>query len=79
MKDKKINNEEKMRNDAKHELEKYMFYFERYNNHNKSENHARTLRPVIKSKIELMHAIKKYPLGELEFLEEGINEVIKCR
>jgi len=50
-----ILNEEKKRNDAKHELEKYMFYFERFNNHEKSEKHARNLKPVIKSKIELLH------------------------
>lgn len=56
-----------------------MFYFERYNNHDKSEKHARTLKPVIKTKIELLHSLKKYPLAELEFLEEAINEVIRCR
>jgi hypothetical protein len=27
----------------------------------------------------LLHDIKKYPLMELEFLEEAINEVIRCR
>ncbi len=56
-----------------------MFYFERYNNHDKAEKHARTLRPVIKAKIVALHDIKKYPLMELEFLEEAVNEVIKCR
>lgn len=65
--------------EAKNELNKYMFYFERYNNHDKAEKHARTLRPVIKAKIVLLHDIKKYPLMELEFLEEAVNEVIRCR
>lgn len=74
-----VSKEEKKRDDAKHELDKYMFYFERFNNHDKSEKHARTLRPIIKTKIELLHNIKKYPMAELEFLEEAINEVIKCR
>ena len=49
--DKKISSEEAQRNAAKNELEKYMFYFERFNNHDKAEKHARTLRPVIKAKI----------------------------
>ena len=49
--DVKITNEEQKRNQAKSELDKYMFYFERYNNHDKAEKHARTLRPVIKTKI----------------------------
>lgn len=56
-----------------------MFYFERYNNHDKAEKLARQLRPVIKAKIQLLHEIKNYPPSELEFLEEAINEVIKCR
>ena len=77
--DKKLSDEEKKRSEAKNELDKYMFYFERYNNHDKAEKHARTLSPVIKTKIELLHDIKKYPLNELEFLVEAINEVIRCR
>lgn len=39
-----------------------MFYFERYNNHDKAEKHARSLKPIIKIKINMMNAIKKYPL-----------------
>lgn len=56
-----------------------MFYFERFNNHDKAEKHARNLKPVIKAKIHLLYEIKKYPLAELEFLDVAINEVIRCR
>ena len=35
--DKKLSNEEKKRADAKSELDKYIFYFERFNNHEKAE------------------------------------------
>lgn len=77
--DKKINIAEQKRNEAKGELDRYIFYFERYNNHDKAEKHARTLRPVIKTKIDMLHNHKKYPMQELEFLEEAINEVIRCR
>jgi hypothetical protein len=42
-----------------------MFYFERFNNHDKAEKHARTLKPVIRAKIQLLHDIKKYPVAEL--------------
>jgi ariadne-1 len=77
--DTKITSEEKKIKDAKSELDKYMFYFERFNNHNKAEKHARTLRPVIKAKISCLHELKNYPMQELEFLESAINEIIKCR
>lgn len=49
--DGKITKDEQKRQAAKNELDRYMFYFERYNNHDKAEKHARTLRPVIKAKI----------------------------
>jgi ariadne-1 len=58
----KFKDEEKKRNEAKNELDKYMFYFERYNNHDKSEKHARSLKQVIKQKIHMLHTIKKYPV-----------------
>jgi ariadne-1 len=77
--DKSITTAEKKRTEAKGELDKYIFYFERYNNHDKAEKHARTLRPVIKTKIDMLHSLKKYPMQELEFLEQAINEVIRCR
>ena len=77
--DDKIAKEENKRAQAKNELDRYMFYFERFNNHDKAEKHARNLKPVIKVKIDLLQQIKKYPLAELEFLDEAINEVVKCR
>jgi len=77
--DQTILSKEKKIDDAKNELKKYMFYFERFNNHNKAEKHAVGLMPVIQNKINLLHDVKKYPVGELNFLEEAITEVIKCR
>lgn len=47
-------NQEKKREEAKHELQRYMFYFERFNNHDKAEKQATGLRPVIEAKIELL-------------------------
>ena len=74
-----IGNEEKKRENAKNELARYMFYFERFINHEKAQKHAKTLKPVVQSKILLLHQIKKYPIQELDFLEEAINEIVKCR
>lgn len=56
---------ESEREKAKHELEKYMFYFERYANHNKSERMAKQLKPFINEKIILLHKVKNYPHNEL--------------
>jgi ariadne-1 len=45
--DKNLLAEEKKREDAKNELQRYMFYYERYANHDKAERYARSLIPVI--------------------------------
>eukprot|EP00349_Pseudokeronopsis_sp_Brazil_P006337 CAMPEP_0202969920 /NCGR_PEP_ID=MMETSP1396-20130829/15821_1 /ASSEMBLY_ACC=CAM_ASM_000872 /TAXON_ID= /ORGANISM="Pseudokeronopsis sp., Strain Brazil" /LENGTH=406 /DNA_ID=CAMNT_0049697995 /DNA_START=211 /DNA_END=1431 /DNA_ORIENTATION=+ len=71
--------EERKREEAKNELARYMFYFERFVNHEKAQKHAKTLKPVIQQKIELLQAIKKYPVQELEFLQDAISEIIRCR
>jgi len=56
-----------------------MFFFERYNNHLKSEHLIRELRPVLKLKINQLHELKSYPHQELEFLNTAAEEVVKCR
>lgn len=45
--DTKLVAEEKKREDAKNELTRYMFYYERFANHDKAEKHAKSLIPVI--------------------------------
>lgn len=77
--DKKLNEEERQREEHKNQLNKYMFYFERFNNHERAEKHAKELRTAIKAKIELLHEIKHYPLSELEFLTDTLQVVVECR
>jgi ariadne-1 len=75
---KKMQKEESDREKARTELQRYMFYFERYENHEKSSKFAQKLLPQLKQKIELLHEIKSYPMGELTFLEEACKECIRC-
>ena len=56
-----------------------MFYYERYANHDKSARLGKQLRPVIEKKIQMLHEIKNYPIGELKFLSEALVSTIKCR
>jgi ariadne-1 len=64
---------------AKQELNRYIFHFERFNNHHKSEKMAREMRPVIHEKISQLNKTKNYPIIELEFLSTSLDVVIKCR
>jgi ariadne-1 len=56
-----------------------MFYFERFINHDKAEKQAISLRPVISAKIELLQKLKNFPIGELTFLQDACDEVIRTR
>ena len=47
--------EEGKRESAKNELQRYMWYYERYANHDRSEKLAIKLLPVIKNKINMLH------------------------
>ena len=72
--------QEAERKNAKTELDKYMWYFERYNNHNKAQALAKKKQLVeIEKKMEQLHDIKQYPIGEVEFLKLAVEQVIKCR
>lgn len=68
--------DENDRENFKNQLRKYMFYFERFNNHERSEKHAKELKTSIRNKVDLLNQIKGYPLDELEFLEISLNEVV---
>ena len=56
-----------------------MFFFERYNNHDRAEKLARKLKPKSQEKVKKLHDEKFYPISELTFLEDAIEEVISCR
>ena len=79
MVDGKVVEAQKKQEVAKYELNRYIFYFERYNNHFRSEKLARELRPVVELKVKQLHELKHYPQIELEFLFTGVEEIIKCR
>ena len=65
--------------DAKFELNRYIFFFTRYENHAKSEKMIKALKSVIMNKIKLLHDIKHYPLSELDFLGTAADEIASCR
>ena len=67
--------EEKKRCDAKSDLDKYMWYYERFNNHEKAQKLAQTQVPIMDNKMQLLHDLKYYPIGELEFLKEAAEQV----
>ena len=57
-------------------MQRYMFFYERYANHDKSAKLGKELRPVIDQKIKMLNEIKSYPISELKFLSDALLTVI---
>jgi ariadne-1 len=74
-----LSSEEEKREKAKNELKKYMFFYQRYNNHMKAYKLALEMEPSINSLVNKLNKNKHYPIEELDFLKEALTEVIHCR
>lgn len=74
-----LSKQEEKREQAQHDLKKYMFFYERYNNHMKAGEHAKEMEPKIRILVEKLNQEKSYPIAELGFLQEALQEVIRCR
>jgi hypothetical protein len=65
--------------ETKSDLQRFIFYFDRYSNHDKALKHARRLRNSIEYFILFFEGTKNIPLSELYFLREGVEITIKSR
>lgn len=63
----------------KHELDKYIFYFDRYMNHKKSLSFAIKMKKTTESNISKLNTFKNIPYTDLLFLREGVKSVIDSR
>jgi len=64
---------------ARSEMQRYIFHYERYNNHGKSAKLCSKQIEKIRDQMQQLHEIKQYPQDELKFFEETSDIVIKCR
>jgi ariadne-1 len=71
--------EEKQKESLKHELDRYIFYFDRYMNHKKSLKYAVKMKSLTEKNIEKLNTTKMIPYSDLMFLREGVNSVIDSR
>ena len=58
---------------------RYMHFFERFANQNRSIKFAKELRPRLEDAITLLHETKGYNLVDVKFLPEACLTVIKAR
>jgi ariadne-1 len=64
---------------AKFELEKYVFYFNRWMNHQKALLLALKMRNTIKNTIREFKELKLISYEDLKFLENAVEVIVKCR
>ena len=64
---------------AKSELARYMYNYERWQNHSKSRDICIQQRKGIEEKVRALHEIKQYPMSELQFFEDCASRIIECR
>ena len=69
---------EKLKNDTKFELEKYISYFDKYINHDKSQKFAEGLNTKIIEYKKRFSEEKNTPYLELSFLDDAVATVIDC-
>lgn len=71
--------EEKQSDNATAELEKYSFYFSRYDNHAKAIQFALKTRTNAEQRMEEMQRIGGMTDGGVKFLINAVDSVMQCR
>ena len=77
--DKKLRSMEKKQSDAKHELKRYMHYFERWHNHNKARHRASRLRDEIAVTREKLHQMCGHGISETQFMVGACDQIVDSR
>ena len=65
--------------EAKTDLERYVFYFERFQGHEKAKKIAEKQIQGLKIKMQVMHDWLGMSIVDCGFLEEAMKQVIECR
>mmetsp|Transcript_8487 Transcript_8487/g.26631 ORF Transcript_8487/g.26631 Transcript_8487/m.26631 type:complete len:526 (+) Transcript_8487:30-1607(+) len=75
----RVSNDEKKRDAARTELNRYMHYFERFINHERAAKHMVATQRKIVSKMTMLQDSGMYKIAEVLFLKDAGEEVLQCR
>lgn len=75
----KYNDNEKKKNEIKHDLDRYIHFFDRYMNHKKSLDFAIKMKPQLDTLIEAFNELKSISYMDLLFLKEGSKTIINSK
>jgi ariadne-1 len=71
--------EEEKAEKARNDLQRYMHYFTRYDNHQKSIKFAEKTRTQAEKRVIKLQSMKGSGLQETSFLLDAVNSVIRCK
>ena len=75
----KVTSKEEMVKNAKLELEKYVFYFDRFMNHQRSQALGVKLKEILKEYSQQFREVKNQNYDELKFMEDAADTIIHAR
>jgi len=64
---------------AQQSLKRYMFYFERFINHQRSLKAEKELQEAVQEKINFLQICSKLSVQEVQFLSDALQALLKCR
>ncbi|KAG1674307.1 hypothetical protein FOA52_013496 [Chlamydomonas sp. UWO 241] len=75
-----LDEESKRRENAKHSLERYMHFFERWDAHHKARDTAKVSAAEVSSKwLDKLSDLTKTPTSQLKFIMDAWAQIIECR
>ncbi|CEP03701.1 hypothetical protein PBRA_003308 [Plasmodiophora brassicae] len=74
-----LEKEEQKAQEARNALQKYMFYFTRFDNHQKSIQFARKTRQDAEARMQLLRDIQGTNYQDVQFVLNAVNAVVACR
>eukprot|EP00916_Digyalum_oweni_P013405 GHVL01022005.1.p1 GENE.GHVL01022005.1~~GHVL01022005.1.p1 ORF type:complete len:518 (+),score=81.54 GHVL01022005.1:50-1603(+) len=74
-----MDEEESSRQEAKNQLDKYIFYYERFFGHQKALTHIQSNRDSIDGKVQQFHDEQNHSVAELQFLYDACDQIKESR
>jgi ariadne-1 len=75
----KLKSSQNNQKQIKFQLEKYIWHFDRYMNHEKAMKLSEKLRKTVQDEMKTFNKDKNLPYDELRFMEDAIETIIKTR
>eukprot|EP00478_Filoreta_tenera_P000195 GABV01000195.1.p1 GENE.GABV01000195.1~~GABV01000195.1.p1 ORF type:complete len:408 (+),score=147.75 GABV01000195.1:422-1645(+) len=74
-----VSDEEKSQEDAKTELQRYMHYYSRFDNHDKAIKFAKKTLTAAEDRAKKLQDLKGVGFNDVQFVNKAVETIIECR